>query len=109
MDQTKAIFFAPLVVFMLFFLALVIGFIILIIKIVTKSKKQAWQGEIIDKIYNTYEDFDTDVERDLYTLVIKTDVGKNIKYNVSQQAYEQFKVGDKVEKKSGKFLLQKIS
>ena len=98
----KLVVFLPMIIFMAVFLLLIIGFIVLILKVVFKTKNSSWKGEVIDKLYNTKEDMDSDRKSSFYTLVVKTDEGLTRKIAVSREMYDSCKVGDKVEKPLGK-------
>ena len=104
----KAAVFGPLVLFFGFFLLLIILFIGFIVKLVLKSKNEEWSGVVTDKKVNEVEDFDSGVKRDNYFLVVKMDTGKERKIGLSQQLWENFKVGDKLHKPAGKLFPDKI-
>lgn len=70
-----------------------------------RQKKQAWKGELIKKTKN--EDDESGVT--YYKLIFKTEEGKKKRVQVtSQKAFDQFNIGDKVEKKSGEYFPTKI-
>lgn len=104
----KTFIFGPIIIFFAFFLLLIIGFLALVLKLVFKGKKDAWVGVVVDKIHNTYRDFDSDDEKDLYTLVFNTTTGRQVKYGTTKLIYDDYSVGDKAEKISGKFHIQKL-
>jgi hypothetical protein len=74
-----------------------------------KGKKSAWKGELIDKLYREKEDFDSGRIERYYTLVFKTEEGKEIKAGTSKEIYDSYNVGDRAEKKSGKFQFEKVA
>ena len=104
----KTLVFGPIIIFFVFFAIMAGGFLLIVIKLLFKGKKDAWVGELIDKVHNTYQDFDTDEDKELYTLVFKTSAGRQIKYSTSKQVYDDYQVGDRAEKVSGKFHIQKL-
>lgn len=77
-------------------------------KSVQTRKADVWKGKLVDK--KTFEDSDDDssITDNHYYLYIKTDEGKDVKYSVNASAYEQFNVGDRLEKKEGEILPRKI-
>ena len=104
----KTLIFEPIVIFFAIFLLIIIGFLALVLKLVFKGKKDAWVGELIDKTHTTYQDFDTDEDKDLYTLIFKTTSGRQVKYGTTKQIYDDYSLGDKAEKLSGKYHIQKL-
>jgi len=69
-----------------------------------KEKASTWTGELVKK-----KDFtDEDNENHSYRLIFKTDSGKKKKVTVSQEIYDQAKIGDKYTKASGDYLPKKI-
>jgi hypothetical protein len=107
MQPEKLVIFGPLIIFFLFFGALVFGFLFVVVKLVLKGKNSAWKGEIIDKKHNSRDDDGRDEH--FYSLVIKTDDGKNIKLGISAKQYQEYQIGDKLEKKKGSIWPVKIS
>jgi hypothetical protein len=110
MQPEKMIFFGPIIIFFLFFLVLVVGFLSVVAKIIYRGRKSAWKGEVVDKLFNerrgSFED--SDKINQFYTLVFKTDTGQTIKSAVAKSMYDDFSIGDKVEKKSGTNWPQKM-
>jgi hypothetical protein len=94
------------IVFWVFFLLIVVLPLSLIFKMVMKSKKSSWSGEVIDKKHNTSRDFDDDNKiNHNYYLVVKMDDGsRNRNIGLSGQLWETFKVGDKISKPAGKLI-----
>ena len=96
------------VFFVLFVLLIIVLPLSLIFKLVMKSKKSSWSGEVIDKKHNTTTDMD-DKTIESYYLVVKMDDGsRNRNIGLSPQLWENFKIGDKITKPAGKLLPQKI-
>jgi hypothetical protein len=108
MQPEKIIIFAPILIFFLIFAGLVIGFLVIVVKLVSKGRKMAWQGTLVDKMYKTREDYDSKRINHFYTLVFKTEEGKEIKVGTSQEVYDTYNIGDRAEKKSGELWPKKI-
>ena len=70
-----------------------------------KTKNSSWKGELIKKKDIT----DEDNENHVYRLIFKTDSGKKIKVPVSENVFNQAKIGTKYEKIAGDNIPQKIS
>jgi len=83
----KTVVFAPVIIFFVFFIIIVIVFFTVLIKLLLKGKKDAWVGELVDKTHTTYQDMDTDEDKHLYTLIFKTDTGRQVKYGTSKLIY----------------------
>lgn len=98
----------PIILFGVLFGIIVIPFSILIITLLIKGKKQAWKGTIIDKERNERRDDDTNRISTYYTIVVKLEDGKEAKIAVDSGRYNQWNVGDKLEKKSGQMWPEKI-
>ena len=104
----KDLVFLPMKIFGGVFILLIVGFFALVIKLVKKGKDSFWKGELIDKKYVEGEDFDTEVKKDYFTLIFKTDEGKQVKVGTSKKIYDEYQIGDRAEKKKGDFHPQKI-
>ena len=89
--------------FIVIFGLLVGGFLFIVGKMIVKTKKSAWKGEVVDKVYNAKRDSFEDSKHvsQFYTLVVKTDEGLTRKIAVTRAMYDSCKVGDKVEKPKG--------
>jgi len=109
MQPEKAIIFGPIIIFFVIFASLVIGFLVVVVKLVSKGKKLAWKGTLIDKMHKTKDEYDSNRVNHFYTLVFKTEEGKDIKVGVSKEMFDDYNIGDKAEKKSGEFWQKKIS
>ena len=100
-----------LVFFLLFLLA---GFLMfklfmkIVKKSVTKRKADAFTGVVTDKKEYEDEDEDSHITDYHYYLYFKTDTGKEIKYSVAKEVYDNFQIGDKVEKKVGEMIPTKV-
>lgn len=108
MQPEKAIIFGPLIIFFAIFASLIIGFLLVIIKLVLKGKKMAWKGTLIDKMHKTKDEYDSDKVTHFYTLIFKTEEGKEIKVGTSKEIYDGYEIGNKAEKKSGELWPKKI-
>lgn len=85
-----------------FFGLLIVGFLFVVFKLVSKSKSSYWKGEVIDKKHNQRRDFDNPKKMEnFYHLVVKTEEGKEIKVGVSQKDFDSWKIGDEAEKRKG--------
>jgi nitrogen fixation protein FixH len=109
MQPEQAVIFAPIIIFFLIFISLIIGFLLVVVKLVLKAKKSAWQGIVVDKIYKSNRDFDTNYIKHYYTIVFEVAKGKTIKVGVDKKTYDNYQIGDKAEKKSGELWPKKIS
>ena len=104
----KTVVFGPIAIFFVLLALMVGGFILVVLKLLLKGRKDAWLGELVDKTHTTYQDFDTDEDKHLYTLIFKTNTGRQVKYGTSKLIYDDYSLGDKAEKLSGKFHIQKL-
>ena len=96
---------AGLIMFLLFF-GLPIGIFALVLKkFLGNAKKDVWEGEVVDKLYNELEDDGKTSQ--YYTLVIKTAKGER-KMSVSVANYQTAKVGDKFRKVAGRLNAEKV-
>jgi len=66
-----------------------------------KIKKTFWKGRIVNKKHSEYEDDESNYTQDIYTLFFITDEKKEIKMNVTKKMFNEWQVGDMVEKKAG--------
>lgn len=104
----KGIVFLPIIIFFGFFGLIVAGFFLIVFKLIKKSKASHWQGKLIDKKHLQARDFDTDLMNDYYTLIFKTTEDKQIKVGVSKKVYDEYKIGDKAEKRKGELHPRKL-
>ena len=103
----KAIVFGPIILFFGFFGLLIIGFFVLIGKLISKSKNESWQGEVVDKKHNQTTDIDDNLVNNYY-LVVKMDNGTERNIGLSSVMWDGFKIGDKIQKPKGKLYPEKI-
>lgn len=99
--------FMPMICFCLLFLILVAGFIILIVFLLGKAKKDEWKATVIDKKVNTSLDDDGDTT-EIYCVVVNTDNGIKRNIAVSRKEYDDYKVGDRIEKIKGEMKPKKV-
>lgn len=104
----KTIVFLPIILFFAVFALLAGGFLLLVFKLVMKSKNSFWTGEVIDKVHNQKEDYDSHRMQHFYYLVVRTGEGKEMKVGLSQQLWDGFNTGDKIKKDKGKLFPEKI-
>jgi hypothetical protein len=92
------------------FLLPFVAFIVLIIKLITKSKNEGWKGTILDKSHNSkrgsFED-DKKIEH-FYSFKVKMTDGKERNIAVSSQFWSDCKVGDVIEKPKGALFPKKV-
>jgi hypothetical protein len=93
------------VIFLFFFVIPVAFFFSIIVKGVKGAKKDEWDGEVIDKLYNTKEDEGKVSE--FYSIVFKTNKGER-KIAVNKGDFATWKVGDKAKKIKNEFGVKKI-
>jgi len=98
----------PLILFLVLFFIIVVPITVIIIVVVVKGRNQSWKGTITDKLENTKRDFDTNREETFYTACIKLDTGKDIKMAVDRDRYNDWNVGDKLEKIKGESWPKKV-
>jgi hypothetical protein len=109
----KSCIFAPIIIFFVIFGALIAGFVLLILKLVRKSKKDHWIGTVADKKYFEKDHHEIGEKighkEHFYNLVVKMDNGETHTIAASREFYEQCQPGDRLEKKSGELFPKKIS
>jgi hypothetical protein len=103
----KAIVFGPIILFFGFFGLLIIGFFVLIGKLISKSKNESWKGEVVDKKHNQTTDIDDKLVNSYY-LVVKMDNGTQRNIGLSPVMFDKFNIGDKIQKPKGKLFPEKI-
>lgn len=67
--------------------------------IVSKFKKEAWEGELVDKHEETSSSGDYD--QTYYAVYVKTTEGKNKRVTVKKKLYNELNVGDRLVKVKG--------
>jgi hypothetical protein len=68
---------------------LVGGFLLIVRKMIVKTKVSVWKGEVVDKLYNTQHN-DDNFKESFYTLVVKTDGGLTRNIAVTKAMYDLF-------------------
>lgn len=92
---------------LLFVAIFIVPFIIIVVVLILKGKNAAWEGEVVDKIFNERRG-DNDKMEKFYTLVVKTTDGKEKKVGIAQEIYNKFEKGDRIKKEKGKLLPEKV-
>lgn len=105
----RAIVFLPLMIIFGPLIILIAGFIFVVLKLISRSKASFWRGELIDKKHLQRREMDSKRINDFYTLIFKTDEGKQIKVGVSREVFNQYQIGDRAEKPKGKLFPKKLS
>jgi hypothetical protein len=102
----KLVVFLPIIIFFGIFFVLVLGFIGLVIKLLWSGRNQAWEGVVVDKIYNQKRE--DKKMHSFYSLAIKVDGVGERKIAVGSEFYNRVKVGDRLRKEKGKMWPEKI-
>ena len=95
-----------IVLFLGFGLLIILPFTILVIVLVVKGKNQSWRGRIVDKNENEVEDEGR--VSTYYSVTVELEDGKERKIAVDSKKYNEWKVGDQLEKKKGETWPQKV-
>lgn len=97
-------------VILFFFFILPVGFFVsLLAKGLKGAKGDEWEGEVVDKLFNTRRDSDNPHKiNEFYSIVFKTSKGEQRKIAVNKADYPNWKVGDKAKKTKGKFGVEKL-
>lgn len=96
------------IIILFFFVLPVAFFVSLILKGVKNTKADEWEGEVIDKLFNTKRDSDNSHKiNEFYSIVFKTTKGER-KIAVNKSDYPSWKVGDKAKKIKGKLGVERI-
>lgn len=86
----------------------VIGVTALLTFISFRGIRSYWKGTLINK-KEEYEPGDEDSAGEtVYALYFKTDEGKTKRIVVSQKNYNEFNIGDRVEKRKGEYFPRKL-
>jgi len=97
-----------LILFLGFLFLIIVPFTILIVVLVVKGKNQAWKGTIVDKLESTHTDMDDHTTTNLIA-VVQIDGGREAKIAVDRNRYNEWEVGDRLEKVKGESWPKKIS
>lgn len=107
MEKTMSLL--PIILFLVFFVLPATVFILLVLKLVKKSKDSSWTGEVIDKVHNEKRDFDNPKKMEhFYYLVVKADQGRQMNVGLSEQMWSGFEKGDGIKKDKGKLYPEKV-
>ena len=95
---------------MFFFFVLPVGFFIwLLMKGIKNTKADEWEGEVVDKNYNTKRDDEINGKvNEFYSVNFKTKTGRIVKIAVNKSDYSTWKTGDKARKIKGKLGIERI-
>lgn len=89
---------------------LVIPFSALILYLVLKGKKQAWTGTITGKNCLEKDDFDHPGRKEIsYIVKVMVDGDREHSIAVDKGRYNEWKVGDRLKKESGKMWPEKVA
>ena len=99
----------PLILMCICCFVIIVPFSVLITFLLLKSRKEAWSGVILKKIYNQTEDSDDNVQ-DNYSFLVKMDDGsRNRNIAVSSKLFAEAKEGGKIKKDKGKLIPELIN
>ena len=105
----KYIVFGPIIIFFGFFGLLILGFFLLIGKLVLKAKNDAWVGEVIDKTHNVKDKDDSNLKEHFYFYRVRLENGEEHNIATSPKLYNEIQIGDKMKKDKGSLWAKKIS
>ena len=97
-----------MIIFFAFFALLVIGFLALVVKLIFKTKGDAWIGEVIDKSHVEKDKEDSHLKEHLYSLKIQLENGETHFIPASREFFNKIKIGDKLKKEKGQLFPKKI-
>lgn len=99
----------PLLFFCGCFGIIVLPASLLIIILVLKARNKAWTGIITNKYVNEVEDFDTNRKSFRYIIVVQLDGSRESKIEVGKEKYDEYQIGDRLKKESGKLWPERVS
>lgn len=105
----KYVVFGPIIIFFGFFGLLILGFFLLVGKLVLKAKNDAWVGEVIDKSHVVKDKEDSKLKEHLYSYRVRLENGEEHGIAAAKEFYDQLKIGDKLKKDKGSLWPKKIS
>ena len=105
----KYIVFGPIIIFFGFFGLLILGFFLLVGKLIIKGKNQTWTGEVIEKSDFLKDKEDSNQKEHILSLKVQMDNGETHSIPASVKFYNEIKVGDKLKKDKGSLWAKKIS
>ncbi len=98
--------------FILIFLLVIIVFFIFGTRYITRERRIAWSGEVVDKEQFEQEELiggnDSGKTYSVYMLKVRLDNGKTHEVAVSKEFYDEVKIGDKIKKDQGTARPKKI-
>lgn len=104
----KYIVFGPIVIFFAFFGLLILGFFLLVGKLIFKAKNDAWVGEVIDKNRVEKDKDDGPGKETFLSFKVQLENGEVHNIAASPKFYNEVKVGDKLKKEKGSLWPKKI-
>lgn len=104
----KYVVFGPIIIFFGIFTLLIIGFLMLVLKLVFKAKNQSWIGEVIDKNHVERDKDDSRLKEHLYSYKVQLENGEIHNIAASREFYNEIKIGDKLKKDKGSLWPKKI-
>ncbi len=69
-----------------------------------KQTESAWEGKLVKKEHEEWEDERSPYTKDSYTLYFETNDGKRVNINVPRDVYDKWEEGDKAKKVAGEKL-----
>ena len=73
-----------------------------------RQKQSSWSGEVIGKYHEEAYSDDNGSTPEKFKVTFKTITGKKVTVDVFQKDYDNFKIGDKAEKKKGEYFPVKL-
>ena len=98
-----------LLLVMLPFLIPIVLAVLFILRLVLKGKAEGFRGKVIDKLHTSKRDDEHRHDDHFYTLVIRTEEGKERKIAVASSLYGECEVGDTIEKPKGALFPRKVT
>lgn len=104
----KYIVFGSIIIFFGFFGLLILGFFLLVGKLLFKAKGETWIGEVIDKSDFVKEKDDSNLKEHILSLKVQFENGEVHSIPASSKFYNEIKIGDKLKKDKGSLWPKKI-
>lgn len=99
----------PLLFFCGCFGIIIVPAALLIIVLVLKARARSWTGTITNKFINEVEDYDSGRKELRYIIVVQLDGSRESKIEVGKEKYDEYQIGDRLKKDSGKLWPEKVS
>lgn len=97
-----------LTILFIFFAIIILVFVLFVRRRVSSVKNSEWTGEVLDKSQEEKYDDNDKFEGYAYSVKVKTDDGR-IRYSgVSEEVYDEVKIGDRLKKEKGAMGPKKI-